>query len=193
MGLGGTVKGKRTVLRAPTEGDLSLIARWAADMRLRLLARPWHEPAMPATWKERFIEQTKEKNNVLWSIDAGDMLVGMVKAGFGWEPHRDGANIELFLIDPEHWRKGYGLDAAIALHRYFFDYLDLRRVAAGHTAENIGAKKIAEKLGYVEFARQHEGFYRDGEYVDELYLVLDRPRWDERFAHEREYQPMAKA
>ena len=71
--------------------------------------------------------------------------------------------------------------------------LDLRRVAAGHTAENIGAKKIAEKLGYVEFAQQHEGFYRDGAYVDELYLVLDRPRWDERFAHEREYQPIVKS
>lgn len=193
MGLGGIVKGKRTVLRAPTEADLVPFARWMADMRVRHLTRVWHEPAMPATWKERFTEQTKDKNNVLWSIDAGDTLVGMVKAGFGWEPHRDGAHIELFLIDPEHWRKGYGLDAAIALHRYFFDYLDLRRVAADHTAENIGAKKIADQLGYVEFARQHEGFHRDGAYVDELYNVLDRPRWDERYAHEREYQPIVKS
>ncbi len=193
MGLGGIVKGKKTTLRATAEDDLTSIARWSADMRLRRLARPWHEPAMPATWKERLVEQTKDKDNVLWSIDAGGTLVGMVKAGFGWEPHRDGANIGLFLIDPDQWRKGYGLDAAIALHRYFFDYLDLRRVSTGHTTENAGAHRIAERLGYVEFARQHQAFFREGQYVDETWLVLDRAHWDERFAHEREYQPMAGA
>lgn len=191
MGLGGIVKGKTTVLRAPTEGDLVPIARWMADMRVRRYARPWHEPAMPATWKERFTEQTKDKNNVLWSIDAGGTLVGLVRAGFGWEPHRDGAHIEQFVIAPDQWRKGYGLDAAVALHRYFFDYLDMRRVATSFTAENTSAWRIAERLGYTEFARQHEGFFRDGAYVDEIDVLLDRPRWDERYPHEREYQPLA--
>ena len=148
---------------------------------------------MPATWKERLVEQTKDKSNVLWSIDADSGIVGLARAGFGWEPHRDGAHVDQLLIDPEHWRKGYGLDAAIALHRFFFDYSDLRRVSASFLSENGGAKGIAEKLGYVEYARQHEGFYRDGEYVDEIYAVLDRPRWDERYPQEREYQPTAKA
>ena len=34
--------------RLPTEDDLVAYARWMADMRLRALTRPWHEPAMPA-------------------------------------------------------------------------------------------------------------------------------------------------
>ena len=63
------------------------IARWLADMRVRRLVRAWHEPAMPATWKERFTEQTQDKNTVLWAIDVDGGLVGMIHAGFGWEPH----------------------------------------------------------------------------------------------------------
>ena len=190
MGLGGTVKGKRTVLRATTEDDLSAIARWMADMRVRHLGRVWHEPAMPATWKERFTEITKDKDRVLWSIDADGALVGMAIAGFGWEPHRDRAGIHHFVIDPEHWRKGYGMDAAIALHRFLFDYSDLRRVTATLSADNAGALRIAERLGYVTFGQKHDVHYRDGAYVDELELLVDRPAWEERFPAEREYEPL---
>ena len=190
MGLGGIVKGKRTTLRAPTEDDLGAIARWMADMRVRHLARVWHEPAMPATWKERLTDMTKEKERVLWSIEAGGVLVGMTIAGFGWEPHRDGARVQQFVIDPQHWRHGYGMDAAVALHRFFFDYSDLRRALVTISADNAGALRIAERLGYVTYGHKHEVHYRDGGYVDELELLLDRATWDERFANEREYEPL---
>ncbi|HYR93437.1 MAG TPA: GNAT family protein [Methylomirabilota bacterium] len=190
MALGGTIKGKTTTLRLPTEDDLVAYARWMADMRLRALTRPWHEPAMPATWKERLTEQNKDKGTVLWSIDAEGKLVGLVRIYLGWEPHRSSAHISNFNIDPDLWRKGYGWDAALALHRYLFDYLDLRRATVNFTAEDSGARRIAERLGYAEFAHKHEVHYRNGSYVDELELLVDRPAWDERWAKtEREYQP----
>ena len=190
MGLGGIVRGKRTVLRTPTEDDLLAYARWMADMRVRRLARPWHEPAMPATWKERLTEQAKDKNTVLWSIDADGRLVGLAHVVFGWEPHRDGARITQFLIDPDLWRKGHGWDAALALHRFLFDYSDLRRGLITYTADNGGARRIAEKLGYQEYAHKHEVHYRDGAFVDEYELALDREVWSQRFGSEREYEPM---
>lgn len=186
------MNGRITTLRVPTEDDLVPIARWMADLRVRRLTRVWHEPAMPATWKERLTEQTKDKNNVLWAIEAEGHSVGMIRAGFGWEPHRDGAHIEQFIVDPEMWRKGYGFDAALALHRYFFDYLDLRRVTASFTAENVGARRIADKIGYAEFAQKHKVHYRDGAYIDELELLVERSTWDERWAAEREYQPLGQ-
>lgn len=191
MGLGGIVKGKRTVLRAPTEDDLVAYARWMADMRVRRMSRVWHEPAMPATWKERFTEAAKEKNAAFWSIEADGALVGMVRVGFGWEPHRDGAHISELFIDPDHWRKGYASDALLALHRYLFDYLDLRRVASAFRADNAAAPRIAERLGYTEFAHGHQAHYRDGAYVDQVWVTMDRSTWDERWGKtEREYEPM---
>jgi len=192
MALGGIVRGKRTSLRTPTEDDLAGYNRWMADMRVRHLARVWHEPAMPSTWKERLTEQTKDRDSVLWSIDADGGLVGLIRIQFGWDDRKK-AWIEHLVIDPDRWRNGYAWDAALALHRYFFDYLDMQRINTTLRADNAGARRIAEKLGYSEFAHGHDVFFRNGGYVDELWLLIERPTWNERWTDEREYQPMGRA
>jgi RimJ/RimL family protein N-acetyltransferase len=189
MALGGTIRGKKTTLRLPVEADLETYNRWMADMRLRQAHRVWHEPAMPATWKERFKEIAKEKESILWSIDTDGKLVGFA-LGHLWTIG-NAFDVIHFLIDPDEWRKGYGFDAALALHRYLFDYLDLRLATAEFRADNAAALKIVAKLGYIEFARGHEVHYRDGAYVDEIKLRMDKETWQERWNTEREYPPLA--
>ena len=189
MALGGIVKGKKTTLRTPVEGDLAAYNRWMADLRVRHLTKPWHEPAMPATWKEHLKSQTKDKDSILWSIEADGALVGLVRFEFGWGDHSWGWLNQL-IVDPDLWRKGHGGDAAVALHRFLFDYLDLRRLNAAVRSDAAGALAIARRFGYVEFARGHKVHYRDGGYSDELWMLLERPTWEERFAGEREYAPL---
>lgn len=162
-----------------------------ADLRVRRAHRVWHEPAMPATWKDRFKETAKEKMDVLWSIEAGDRLIGLATGSF-WSVTELGFTVRQFLIDPDEWRKGYGFDAALAVHRYLFDYLDLPRVGVEIRADNVAALRIGERLGYVEYARGHEVHYRDGGYVDEVQLFMPKETWHERWgATEREYGPVA--
>jgi RimJ/RimL family protein N-acetyltransferase len=189
MALGGTIRGKKTTLRLPAEPDLETYNRWMADMRVRRAHSVWHEPAMPATWKERFKEIAKDKQIVLWSIDASDTLVGFA-VGHLWSMG-NGFDINQFVIDPDEWHKGNGADAALALHRYLFDYLDLRLVTADLRADNTAALKIATKLGYTEYAHGHEVHYRDGAYVDELKLRMEKETWHDRWDAEREYPPLA--
>jgi RimJ/RimL family protein N-acetyltransferase len=189
VALGGTIRGQTTSLRLPVEADLDTYNRWMGDMRVRHAHRVWHEAAMPATWKERFKETAKDKQSVLWSIDAAGKLIGLV-LGHLW-PMGNGFDVNHFLIDPDEWRKGYGFDAALALHRYLFDYLDLRLATAEFRADNAAALKIATRLGYTEYAHGHEVHYRDGAYVDELKLRMDKETWQERWSAEREYPPLA--
>ena len=189
MALGGTIRGKKTTLRLPVEADLETYNRWMAELRVRHAHRVWHEPAMPATWKERFKEIAKDKQNVLWSIDAAGRLVGFA-VGHVWSMG-NGFDLNHFLIDPEEWRKGYGSDSALALHRYLFDYLDLRLVTVDLRADNAAGIRIAERLGYAEYARGHQVHYRDGAYVDEIKLRMDKATWQERWSAEREYPPLA--
>jgi RimJ/RimL family protein N-acetyltransferase len=194
MALGGIIRGKRTTLRIPVEDDLAAYSRWMADMRVRHAAGVWHEPAMPATWKERFKEQAKEQRVVLWSIEAEGRLVGLARARLGGIESPPGADLQHFIIDPQEWRRGYGWDAALALHRYFFDYLDLKRSGIELRADNAAALHLAGRLGYAEYARGHEAHYRDGGYVDEVSLAMHRATWDERWApSEREYVPFGAA
>jgi RimJ/RimL family protein N-acetyltransferase len=191
MAFGGIIRGKRTTLRTPSEDDLASYSRWMADMRVRRAGPIWHEPAMPATWKERLKEQAKEQRAVLWSIETEGRLIGLVRARVGGLESPPSASLQHFIIDPDEWRKGYGWDAALALHRY---YLDLKRSAAELRADNAAALRIAAKLGYTEFARGHEVHYRDGGYVDESWVLMERATWDERFGKtEREYVPFGTA
>jgi RimJ/RimL family protein N-acetyltransferase len=191
MALGGTVRGKKTTLRLPAEADLDTYNRWMADTRVRRAHRVWHEPAMPVTWKERFKETAKDKMGVLWSIDGEGRLVGFAVGSF-WSVTEPGFTVRQFAIDPDQWHKGYGFDAALALHRYLFDYLDLPRVGVEIRADNVAALRIAERLGYVEYARGHEVHYRDGGYVDEIQLFMGKDAWQQRWgATEREYGPLA--
>jgi ribosomal-protein-alanine N-acetyltransferase len=189
MALGGIVRGKKTTLRTPVEADLAAYNRWMADLRVRRATRVWHEPAMPATWKERFKETAKDKQSVLWSIDAGPKLIGFA-LGHIWTLG-NAFDVNQFVIHPDEWGKGFGSDAALALHRYLFDYLDLRLVTTELRADNAAALRIADRLGYIEFARGHEVHYRDGAYVDELKLRMDKETWQERWSAEREYPPLA--
>lgn len=191
MALGGTIRGKKTSLRLPVEADLDAYNRWMADMRVRRAHGAWHEPAMPATWKERFKEAAKDKMGVLWSIDVGGRLAGLAAGSF-WSVTDSGFTLRQFMIDPDQWHKGHGFDAALALHRYLFDYLDLRRCAVEIRADNVAGLRIADRLGYAEYARGHEVYYRDGGYVDEIQLFMTKETWYERWgATEREYAPLA--
>lgn len=190
MALGGTIRGKKMTLRLPVEADLDTYNRWMADMRARRAHSVWHEPAMPATWKDRFKEIAKDKMSVLWSIDAKDRLIGFAAGNF-WSPTQPGFTLRQFLIDPDEWREGFGFDAALALHRYLFDYLNLPRCGGEVRADNAAALRIADRLGYEEYARGHEVYFRDGAYVDEIQLFMDLDTWNQRWATEREYAPLA--
>jgi RimJ/RimL family protein N-acetyltransferase len=190
---GGVVRGKTTTLRLPVEKDLDAHKRWSADMRVRR-AGPigrWHEPAASETWKERWTEQSKDKISVLWSIYAGDELVGYIHLSFEGAPHSDKVLIDQFVIDPDHAGKGYGWDAALALHRWIFDFMHLRMAVVDRiAADDIGRQRILEKLGHERFGHGHHVYYRDGAFVDQYLYQMELETWDARWSSEREYQPL---
>jgi len=190
---GGTVRGRTTTLRVPVDADLDAHKRWAADMRVRR-AGPigrWHEPAATATWKERWTEQAKDKTSVLWSIDGDGRLVGYALIRFQGAPHADGISLDHLVIDPDEGRKGYGWDAALTLHRWVFDFMNLRLAATDRiAADDVGRQRILEKLGYVRFGHGHAVYYRAGAYVDQYLYQMDRDAWHERWPDEREYPPL---
>ena len=188
--LGGTIRGKRISLRTPREGDLSLVGRLAADLRVRREGQLWAEPATGATWKSRLTEAAADNDAVVWTIEADTRPVGLARAGIERGDRK--GHIQELTIDPELWGRGLGSDAALALHRYFFDYLDWKSCNAELAADNARGLRIAARLGYREFGRGHSVYYRDGSYTDDVWLRFDRKTWDERWSGEREYPPFAE-
>jgi len=187
--LGGVIRGKNVTLRIPTEDDLPAIGGWMADPGIRRGGWLWHEPAMLATWKERLAEIAKERRQVLWAIDEGERRIGLAGVRLGWEGN-DVVALAGMVVDPAAQGHGLGTDAALALHRYLFDYLNVRVTEAALPADNERARRILARLGYDGYARGTTVYFRDGAYVDQLRLRFDREVWNERWAaSEREYAP----
>src|SRR2546428_3433872 len=103
MALGGTIRGKKTRLRMAEEADLEGYARWMPDPRVRRAQEGWHEPAMPATWKQRLKDVAKEKRAVLWSIEADGRLIGLA-AGDLWSMG-NGFSLNQPVLAPDEWRR----------------------------------------------------------------------------------------
>ena len=184
------IRGKIATLRVPTEADLADYNAWMADPLVRQ-GRAWHEPATLATWKERLLETAKDRRQVLWSISEKDRLVGLCVVRMSWEGN-DVVELAHLVVEPAAQRRGIGGDAALALHRYLFDYLNVRATETALPADAVAALRIIERLGYTRYAHGTAVYYRDGAYTDELRFRFDRATWDERWgASEREYPPHA--
>ncbi len=187
--LGGVIRGKNVTLRIPVEADLPAIDGWMADPGVRRGGWLWHEPATLATWKERLAEVAKERRQVLWTIDEGESRIGLASIRLGSEGN-DVVELAGMALDPAAQGRGLGADAALALHRYLFDYLNVRSTEAALPIDNERARRILARLGYDGYARGTAVYFRDGAYADQLRLRFDREVWNERWgASEREYEP----
>jgi RimJ/RimL family protein N-acetyltransferase len=188
--LGGMIRGKRVTLRTPREEDLAFVARLAADPRVRREGQLWGEPASLATWKERLKETASNNEGVAWIIESEGAPVGIARISIERADRR--SDIRELTIDPEKWGRGLGTDAALALHRYLFDYLDWKGCAVELAADNARGLRIAARLGYREFGRGHDVYFRDGTYTENVWLRFDRATWNERWIGEREYAPFTE-
>ena len=52
-----------------------------------------------------------------------------------------------FMLDPAHWHKGYGTEAATALIAYAFSRVGWRRIAAACHKDNLTSQKLLRRVG----------------------------------------------
>ena len=86
------------------------------------------------------------------------------------------------MLAPEFWGEGYGTEASQLLTTYAFEERRMHRMVAETIDENVGSRRIFEKLGFRQEGRQKEATYHQGRYMDLLlYAVLeDEWEWGDR-------------
>lgn len=123
---------------------------------------------------ERYLEDRDASEHHIWL------------AIIEWEPRRHIGSVELSDIDWVHRKarysiiigdrsaqgKGYGFEASILLLRHAFGKLNLNRLELGVHEDNTAARRLYEKLGFVEEGRLRQAFLRDGSYHDLIVMGL---------------------
>ena len=123
-----------------------------------------------------FMEMYDARRVAPWgiTIKATGKHIGI--CGFeNWNPSTDRAEIG-FIIAREFWRSGYATEAATRVMRFGFERMQLNRLEARCTTDNIGSQILLEtRLGmtYEGLLREHS--YWKGQYHDlKLYSLLKR-------------------
>ena len=76
--------------------------------------------------------------------------------------------------------KGYGTEIIKLILEYAFLILNLNKVVAGTSVENIAALKTYEKFGFKIEGTIRKSWYKDGKLVDTIRVGLLKEEWDEK-------------
>lgn len=115
------------------------------------------EPFQSRLEADKFIKDFLDDYNMLfrWAIveKSTNKLIGTCGFHAISEKH---LRAEIgYEIEVEHWGKGYATEAIRALVHYGFDSMKFQRIGANVYPENVGSRKVLEKVGFT-----HEGMLR---------------------------------
>jgi len=179
--LGTLFTGRLVRLTAKQAEDNKLIAGWQNDAEyLRLLD---DDPAQPLS-VEDLNKHDKDRHHRDNSFEfmlrtlAEGKLIGFGALWINWN-HRT-AGLGIGIGEPEFRGKGYGTDAMRLLIGYGFRELDLHRIQLSVLASNLRAIRCYEKVGFIREIVKRAEIYRDGQWIDVIYMGLLRSEWEAR-------------
>ena len=166
--------GERVSLRPVEETDLDgPYAEWINSQEADLLTEHAQFPHSRRDL-QRYAESRNSSPNHLWlavvESQSGRHVGNIELSDIDWV-HRK-AKYAVIIGDRSARGKGYGLEASVLLLRHAFGKLNLNRVELGVHEQNFAARKLYDKLGFVEEGRQRQAFLRDGTFRDIVAMGL---------------------
>lgn len=90
------------------------------------------------------------------------------------------AEIGMLIGEKDCWGKGIGSAAIGLLVGHAFLRLNLNRIYAGATEQNVGSIRAFEKVGFIQEGRARQAYYCEGAYVDCIQLGLLHSDWEQK-------------
>lgn len=148
----------RIILRPLTVEDANTVyENWTSDPRVaRYMIWDLHESISDTIEWLTTVEQSNDSTDYQWGFvlkETGELF------GAGSIHYRDDlGGYELgYNIMEKHWNKGLTTQAGRAIMDFAIDVLEEKKFFCNHAIENIGSKRVMEKLGFV--------YAKDGSYT----------------------------
>jgi len=153
-----TLQTERLRLRELEEGDLEPVLAYRSDpevVRYLGISAP-HTRAQVGEYvyasrqQRRLTRRTDLELGILLAYDGrliGDCGLRLIYADEN--ATRPYAALLGFILQREHWGRGYATEAARSVLRFAFEELELEAVYAGCLPENTASRRVLEKSGFV--------------------------------------------
>jgi len=169
------ILGHNVILRAIEEADLDRFHEWGNDPELWRLLGGWHFPVSRASTRAWFDKLQGDAANLRLAVTTAELgVVGLANLlDLDWKNRH--AFHGMMLGNPLSRGKGIGLAAVMALMRYAFDELGLKRLDGSMIEYNTASVKLyCGKCGWKEEGRQRSWYFRDGRYWDKIMVGVTR-------------------
>ena len=168
---------ERLTLRAATADDADAMYRIMADpLAMRYFGRAPMTSLDQAVQRIRDTEKAfEEREAVRWAITLRGQSQLIGTCGF-WRLMKDHHRAEIgYELAPEYWGRGLMPEAVGAALNFGFTTLGLHSVEAHIHPDNIGSRRVLEKLGFVQEGYFRENFREpDGRFTDSAVFSLLR-------------------
>ncbi|MCL2548825.1 MAG: GNAT family N-acetyltransferase [Symbiobacteriaceae bacterium] len=104
-------------------------------------------------------------------LQDGDNLIGHISLHDLDHIHRH-AFLGVLIGETEHRNKGYAAEAIRLLLEYGFCFLNLHNIMLSVHADNKPGLACFRKVGFREAGRRREWVFKNGEYVDVIYMDM---------------------
>jgi len=169
------IKGKKILLRAIEETDLTSLHKWANDPATQDIIGDIHFPSsmnFQKSWFERLQNDTLNQRLAIEAPEVGIIGISSIMH-IDWRNNHAWHGIVLGDVDIRG--KGYGIDAVMATMRYAFEELHLERLDGSMIEYNkISISFYCDKLGWKEEGRRRNYYYRKGRYWDQVVVGITK-------------------
>ena len=169
------ISGKKVLLRAIEEEDLTTLQKWANEPEICYMLGSWHFPTSMQDQREWLSKLSVNSLNQRFAINAPDLrLIGTANlVDINWKDRN--AFHGMLLGDKDIRGKGYGIDTIMAIMRYAFEELGLQRLDGSmidYNKPSIGV--YTKKCGWKEEGKQRNWYFRKNRYWDKILVGITR-------------------
>ncbi|KPJ62633.1 hypothetical protein AMJ44_15390 [candidate division WOR-1 bacterium DG_54_3] len=169
------IEGKKVRIRALEKTDIDEIMKWVNDEEVKdnLLMRYPVSRYQEEKWIETALDDSNQRNKV-FAIETkeGIYLGGIGLHRIDWENRNAEAGI--VIGKKEHWNKGYGTDAMMAILDFAFSQMNLHRVYLRVFEYNLRGIRSYQKCGFKKEGVLRQDRYDNGEYHNTVMMGILR-------------------
>jgi ribosomal-protein-alanine N-acetyltransferase len=168
------IEGNTVYLRAIEQSDAN--ERYLSWINDEEVTRGLASGVYPSTLDDlkKYVQQISgSRNAVMFAIcdKENDLHIGNIKLdNFDWVNRT--CELGLLLGDRAYWGKGIGTEVMRLTLHYAFHQLNMRKVLLAVYANNPGAIKLYEKVGFKTEGCLRAQIFSKGEYIDKYYMGI---------------------
>ena len=162
------VSGRKTRIRPMRPDEAAIVYGWTQDPDVRPFWGGSEHYSDLADylrhWEPHYLDGSQLERGRCFIVEADDVPIGMVNYNCVDVTSRS-TEIDILMGHPEYRDRGYGTDALQAFLSFLFDVVGLHRVWLSTYDYNARARRVYEKLGFIQ-----EGVMRQSDWVDEQWV-----------------------